>query len=300
MLLDSIQIYNAIIEAAEMLPDPDNAASTAFRSLPKLLTCSWTHGQPRLVAVPWSASLDPDKPSAATILGLRILGEPPKDIGCGGTTAGGLAVIEDRGIAISRAQFRTEVRQAVVAEISSVDAKTAVANVFPIPIGPTSQAPLYKRAVAGPAALGGYSHAARRVAGNVDVVDAPNVDLSLSMETEKSVLQAAFPKPFMAKSSLPSLPNRSTAFISVDDLNSRKKDGKPGAGKSIIVPGAGAVRAQATNSATAKEEPQKVSNTGSKPWEEWLSPLTSQSNTSSAALRGLGGGSSGHKKKRRR
>lgn len=311
LLLDGIKAYNAAVEVAELLPATDGARSLqTLRSMPQLLKCTWDQQQPT-VEVPAASPEEPldahTGPLPAEKLGLRILfadaSAQPSAPNLGSDLSGGapagmpapaLAVVEDRGMAISREQFRTELRQSaggsglgvgVAVSIDQAPEYERAGVQLGAPAKPKAKKPAFKFKVTvegGPAQPSGVS-AAR----DVEMEDAA------AAHDPPPGTNAPAPRP-AAQSALPSLPQRGTAFISVEGLSS-----KPGRGK-----GAGGATAQSTEAGLGGHAMGASGQgcasaggvaVGGKSWEDWLAPLGAV--TKPAGSDAL---ATGKKKKRRR
>ena len=296
LLVDAAAAYNAAAEVAELLPDadPSKAVYHRLRDQPQLLKCSWREGQARVESVPWStaaAAALPIDPLPAEKLGLRVIGAGAAsdlDTGPHPTAAPALAVVEDRGVAVSREQLRTELRQATAGMAGTGPSAPVLAEHVPADVrgaaglGAAPADPGTTTTTSGP--LGKKKRGRGRVVtivavDDMDMPDAAAVAVAVTADAApptRPVAPLPAPNPQLA-----ALPQRSTAFISVDSL------------APLALAGRGKVKKEKSGGAPKSDDPGP--SAPAKSWEDWLNPA---GDAAVAAQPGQAGG--GSKKKRRR
>jgi len=318
LLVDLICIYNCCIELIALLPLEDFGSSEGKGSdgdkninrkesedlsrrlakLPQMLRCSWTDGSPTVVEVSNSHNSSeigefipvqrPQKISSSSVLPAKgqdgLLRKKPN-----GTTADfavpDLAVIEDRGVAISREQLMAELRLNAAQNVVTVKGTAAASDEQPLPPPPQysrTEVTLSSARASGAKGkvpvlqLNELKRNKKRGGPRITIIPDGNDDTGgygdKNLKQSIGANSSAGPSIKVSKPCLKPLPPRTTAFISVESLHKKLKieenEEKAAAaetGDASVVPSLLPPAAAAT--ATASNN--------FKSWEEWLAPLGS-------------------------
>jgi hypothetical protein len=114
LLVDAAALYSVVAELQALLPGAGVPLELpGAEALPAALRCAWAGGLARLEASPPDAAAAPPPPPP----GLSVLGAAAPLPGAAARRRGGaaLAVVEDRGVAVSREEFATAAAAAAAA-----------------------------------------------------------------------------------------------------------------------------------------------------------------------------------------
>lgn len=312
LLVDLIRIYNCCVELIALLPVDDFISSddekgdgnkkinleeselfsSRLAKLPQMLRCSWTDGKPTVIKVSTSHNNSRKGDFSPVQRPQRIASAIPArrreelaGIKRKGTAAASavsdLAVIEDRGVVVSREHLMAELRQnatqaVVVAHKTALGldeqtppeyARTEVNLSSTGASGAGGKVPLLKKKVEKQNKKGGGP---KIIIIPDDNNDGGSGGGARSLKQSVGAGSSAGPSIKVSKPQLERIPPRTTAFISVESLQKRprieegKEEEKKAAVKVVGPPPAAAAIAKAT-----------TASTNFKSWEDWLAPLGS-------------------------
>ncbi len=335
LLVDLIRMYNCCIELAALLPLEEgiltsvdagddgvddkikiNRNLNTLATMPQMLRCSWTDGRPTVIQV--------DSTNATSDLKLnqqrpQLIITRGRDGGEGAGLSGSkrkqsnraaapsdLAVIEDRGVAVSREQLLAELRQQQQQQ-QQLNTTTAARAALPVEDTTTIAAPAYARTEVNLAAteagvkisLVKEEKPKKKKMSGPRITIIPDDDGSDGGGGGSGGNGGNILKSKKVGRRLEPLPPRTTAFISVESLQKKPKVEEK---KIEDASAAGAVSIPQPAALTTTTAPPPAGNTTEiKSWEDWLAPIGgSDKKKPQHQQQQIGSSGSGKKKKKNR